>query len=306
MVYAMTQCQTAESLANRRPTSALLSVRTITSVLGVLCIYWIFLAVSLYDLLYGSGEQFFEPFVAQHIELPPQEWGKKADNYLVAVCFLLTITVVSSAAVVFSFGDVYRVSVFKNISLALSYLFVLTFVFYVIWSRPNDLTCLFRVNCDNGHSRGINIPLLQSVSVGNNGGGFMGPQLVSCRSKTGLCWIVPPNSLNLSSAWLPIAPRPTAPFDTYDDKKRYCESHPYIQGNSSVAGNKWCFHPDRVNNFEPYPPKPFEEPVPGCHGPNNCFGEQFKQRFSAVIVAAVLAMLLAKTIATCWFDRSVS
>eukprot|EP00928_Gymnodinium_smaydae_P039403 TRINITY_DN2692_c0_g1_i3.p1 TRINITY_DN2692_c0_g1~~TRINITY_DN2692_c0_g1_i3.p1 ORF type:complete len:1395 (+),score=138.36 TRINITY_DN2692_c0_g1_i3:550-4185(+) len=293
MVYTMTQCRAAESLANRRPTSALLGVRTVTSILGVLFIYWCFLAVSVYDLLYGSGEKFFEPFVTQHIEIPGQEWPKKGDNYLVAVFFLLTITAVSSAAVAFSFGDVFRASVYKNYRLALCYVSVMSLVFYLIWSSPTDLTCLFRINCDNRHSRDMSIPFVQSISVGNIGGAFLGPQLINCRSETGLCWVVPPNSLNLSSAWLPIAPRPTAPFNTYDEKKKYCESNPYVAGSSSNSGNRWCFYPDRSNNFEPDPPKPFEEPVPGCHGPNNCFSNEYKQRLSAVIVAAVLAIFLA-------------
>eukprot|EP00928_Gymnodinium_smaydae_P039404 TRINITY_DN2692_c0_g1_i4.p1 TRINITY_DN2692_c0_g1~~TRINITY_DN2692_c0_g1_i4.p1 ORF type:complete len:1393 (+),score=138.01 TRINITY_DN2692_c0_g1_i4:564-4181(+) len=292
MVYAMTQSHAADTLANRRPTSALLGVRTVTSIFCILFIYWLFLAVSMCDLLYGSGGNFYEPFVTQYIELPAQEWTKKGDNYLVAMFFLLTITTVSSAAVAFSFGDVFRAGVYKNVHLAFLYLSVMGLVFYFTWSSPTDITCLFRINCDNRHSRDMSLPFVKSVSVGNIGGGFLGPQLVSCRSKTGMCWVVPPNSLNLPSAWHPIASRPKAPFDTYDDKKRYCKSNPYA-ASSSLSGNRWCFYPDRSNNFEPSPPKPFEEPVPGCHGPNNCFGEAFKQRFSAVIAAVVLASLLA-------------
>eukprot|EP00928_Gymnodinium_smaydae_P059445 TRINITY_DN4278_c0_g1_i3.p1 TRINITY_DN4278_c0_g1~~TRINITY_DN4278_c0_g1_i3.p1 ORF type:complete len:462 (+),score=46.33 TRINITY_DN4278_c0_g1_i3:122-1387(+) len=268
MVYAMTQCHAAEeSLANRRPTSALLGVRTVASILGALCVYWLFLTITVFDLMHGTGAQFYEPFDSQHVELQVHEWTKKGDNYITAVFFLFTVSTVASAAVAFSFGDVFRTSVFKNVRLLSSYGIVMILVFVLTWSSPNNLTCLFRVNCDNKHSRDMKMPILQSISVKNVAGGFMGPQLVSCRSRTGLCWIAPPNSLNLSSAWNPKVPRPPAPFNTYDDKKKYCESHPYKPGKSKSSGNKWCFHPDWSNNFEPDPPRPFEEPVPDCHGP---------------------------------------
>merc|ERR1719163_1087920 len=122
------------------------------------------------------------------------------------------------------------------------------------------------------------MPVVQALSVGNIGGPFLGPQLVSCRSQNGLCWVVPPNDLQLPPSWnpLPKQERPSAPFDTYTEKKAYCEKNPYTS-NVLGDGNQWCFYPRKENNYEPSPPKPFEQIVPWCKGPNNCFGAAFQR-----------------------------
>lgn len=57
----------------------------------------------------------------------------------------------------------------------------------------------------------MSIPLISKpvagviFSCGNLGGCFLGPQMVSCKSKDGRCWIAPPSEFGLNSSWDPPA-----------------------------------------------------------------------------------------------------
>jgi len=132
-------------------------------------------------------------------------------------------------------------------------------------------------------------------SCGNVGGCFLGPQMVSCKSQDGLCWIAPPNEFNLTSSW--EAPegvvRPEAPFDTREDKRKYCEQHPYVDGDSSAPGNRWCWKPTnhlQPSTCGPLPARDLGPVVAGCQGPNNCYDDNFKAWLTALLVFCSVAL----------------
>eukprot|EP00929_Paragymnodinium_shiwhaense_P036539 TRINITY_DN19569_c0_g1_i4.p1 TRINITY_DN19569_c0_g1~~TRINITY_DN19569_c0_g1_i4.p1 ORF type:complete len:1292 (-),score=164.98 TRINITY_DN19569_c0_g1_i4:385-4260(-) len=295
LVWAMTQCRGTGKLSARRPTSSLLGPRTLTIILGSVVVYWIFAGLALADLMYGSGKAFFEPWSTRNVELPPYEWTKKGDNYPTAVLFLAASVHLCSCGLAYSFGDAFRQHVIRNWTLLLFGLLYLGFCLQLVWAKPSAFSCLFRINCDNAHSRDMNMPWIEAVSIGNIGGGFLGPQLVSCRGSGGSCWVTPPNEWQLPSSWVASdnVTRPKAPFDTMEEKLKFCQENPYVPNFENNLGNKWCFYPTEENHFEPQPPRPFEAAVPGCDGPNNCFSDTYKLRFSAYLLTNIIVAQVA-------------
>jgi len=288
----MTQGRSASELAPRRPTSSLLGPRTLTCIGVAIAVYLTFAIVALLDLELGAGASFFEPFNSVHLEIPGQEWTKKGDNYTAPTLFMLLAVTLASVGYAFSYGDVFREKPVRNIYLNIAVVALSGFILFLLWAPPNDVGCLFRTNCDNVKSKSLQFPFIQRISTGGVGGGFLGPQNLHCRSKSGMCWVVPPNDLHLQTSWRPIPgiDRPKAPFDTFEAKTAYCKEHPYKPNASNDPGNKWCFYPSKENGYEPQPPKPFEQPVEGCTGPNNCFGDAFKLSMTGILVGCAVAL----------------
>ena len=84
---------------------------------------------------------------------------------MVACVFLVELVLCSSAFYAFSLGHVYRASVLRNVPLTLIYLSILALALSLIWTSPNELNCLFRVNCDNDHSLAMTRPMLRIRKV---------------------------------------------------------------------------------------------------------------------------------------------
>merc|ERR1719399_691315 len=154
----MTLSWPSKTIASRRPTSALLNMRTISTVLMPVCVFVIFLAIALYSLMQQS---FYTPFEALTIQVPAHEWQKKGDNYESAVGFLLLGLQLPTAAFIFTYGQEHRRPVCLNFSLLLVYICFLILIFVLVWGGPSELHCVFRVNCDTATSMTMYVPFIQ-------------------------------------------------------------------------------------------------------------------------------------------------
>lgn len=58
------------------------------TILSALLIFWLTAGVAVLMLQYGPGRSFYEFSTSILLEIPPQQWTRKADNYLMATLFL--------------------------------------------------------------------------------------------------------------------------------------------------------------------------------------------------------------------------
>eukprot|EP00439_Symbiodinium_sp_Y106_P039537 s1359_g4.t2 len=307
MVSFMVRCRPEAKLAPAAPSASLFGTQAVVSIFSALLIYWLTAGVALLLLQYGPGRTFYEFGSSILSEIPVNEWTKKSDNYLIATVFLVSFTVLITSGFMLCYGHVHRQSVGKNWRMCSFYAVGIAFTLALTWAKPGDFSCTFRINCDTVASKRMSIPLISKpvagiiFSCGNLGGCFLGPQMVSCKSKDGRCWIAPPpgspsKEFGLNSSWDPPAGvvQPPAPFETREQKHEYCKRHPYKSGDATDLGNKWCWRPESGNDppgvCGPLPPRELGPMVQGCQGPNNCFDENFKAWFTGLLVVCVCAL----------------
>ncbi|OLQ15175.1 Vacuolar cation-transporting ATPase YPK9 [Symbiodinium microadriaticum] len=147
---------------------------------SALLIYWLTAGVALLLLQYGPGRTFYEFGSSILSEIPVNEWTKKSDNYLI----------------VYAPSDTPS----KNWRMCSFYALGIAFTLALTWAKPGDFSCTFRINCDTVTWRGAEKLCHMCVagvifSCGNLGGCFLGPQMVSCKSK----------EFGLNSSWDPPA-----------------------------------------------------------------------------------------------------
>lgn len=302
MVSFMVRCRPEAKLAPAAPSASLFGTQAVVSIFSALLIYWLTAGVALLLLQYGPGRTFYEFGSSILSEIPVNEWTKKSDNYLIATVFLVSFTVLITSGFMLCYGHVHRQSVSKNWRMCSFYALGIAFTLALTWAKPGDFSCTFRINCDTAASKRMSIPLISKpvagviFSCGNLGGCFLGPQMVSCKSKDGRCWIAPPSEFGLNSSWDPPAGvvQPPAPFETREQKHEYCKRHPYKSGDATDPGNKWCWRPESGSDppgvCGPLPPRDLGPMVRGCQGPNNCFDENFKAWFTGLLVVCVCAL----------------
>eukprot|EP00437_Effrenium_voratum_P027608 CAMPEP_0181411004 /NCGR_PEP_ID=MMETSP1110-20121109/7641_1 /TAXON_ID=174948 /ORGANISM="Symbiodinium sp., Strain CCMP421" /LENGTH=1321 /DNA_ID=CAMNT_0023533589 /DNA_START=112 /DNA_END=4077 /DNA_ORIENTATION=- len=301
MVSFMVRCRPEKKLAATSPSASLFGTSTTVTVLSALLIYWLTAGIALLLLQYGPGRSFYEFSTTILSEIPTQEWTRKSDNYLIATLFLVNLTVLLNTGFVLCYGHVHRQVVSKNWRMCTFYFVGILLTLALTWMKPNDLTCLFRINCDTSASRQMSIPFISkpvggiTFSCGSLGGCFLGPQMVSCKSEDRRCWITPPNEFHLKPSWSSAlnVSRPKAPFDTRLQKIEYCRQHAYKSGAESL-GNKWCWKPlngeDPLTVCGPLPSRDLGPMVEGCSGPNNCFGFDFKVALTVVLALCGVAL----------------
>jgi len=304
MVSCMVQSRPAKKLASRPPSAALLGTNAIVAVSTAMGIYWFTAGCMLALLLYGPGKDFVELAPSALVEVQGYNWAMKGDNHVTACFFLLTSTVCSTAGFMFSYGHVHREPIWRNWKLSLFYMLLVIFLAVLLWTKPSNLSCMFRINCDNAVSRSMNVPFISravggiKISAGNVGGCFAGPQVVNCKSPSGACWVVPPADYANSTPSLGNPAGTTLfaepPFHTREEKKDYCAKHPYLSGNSESLGNKWCYTlTSEPHNCHPMPERDLGPMVYGCSGPNNCFNDAFKLALTGLLLLCTLAMQIA-------------
>jgi len=308
MVSCMVRSRPAEKLAPQSPSSSLLGTNALVAISTTVGIYWFTAGCTLVLLLYGPGKSFLELASNTMLEIQGKDWTKKADNHVTACLFLLTATVCSSAGFMFTYGHVHREPIWKNWRMCFFYLNVLIFITLMLWTKPNAISCIFRLNCDNVESHLMNVPFISravwgiKLSAGNVGGCFTGPQLVNCKSPTGLCWMaLPGEEGNGTLSWDSDTLREEAPFYTLQEKNDYCKQHPYKRlqtdkvnertDSNSTLGHKWCYsYSSEPDTCQPVPSRDLGPLVQGCVGPNNCFNDDFKLAMSGTLVLCILAM----------------
>jgi magnesium-transporting ATPase (P-type) len=144
----------ASSLSPTRPSASLLGWQTISSIVGIISLNYIFMAVALF-LLYRE-----DWFQCRKWEADIQAGNVflASDNYETQVVFLLTGYQLLSAAVTFNVGYEFRQAWWRNYSfvvLAAGSIFIHVYITLV----PGRMSCLWRVNCvDDYVIRGVVTP----------------------------------------------------------------------------------------------------------------------------------------------------
>lgn len=300
MVSFMVRCRPIQKLSMTSPSASLFGIGTVVTILSALLIFWLTAGVAVLMLQYGPGRSFYEFSTTLLLEIPPQQWTRKSDNYLMATLFLVNLTLLLNAGFVLCYGHIHRQMVGKNWRICIFYILGLLFTLALTWSNPSEFTCTFRVNCDSAQSRKMSLPLLSKpvggvmFSTGNLGGCFWGPQMLSCKSQEHRCWVTPPNNANLAPSWMAgnNTLRPKAPFDTREEKMSFCQKHPYHAGATDLG--QWCWRPENddvlAHRCGPSPSRDLGPMLEGCHGPNNCYSRTFKFYLTGILILCSVSL----------------
>lgn len=256
MVAFMTLSWPAEAMSQIRPTARLLGPRAPTL---VLISALLFMAHVVIGSLLVRDEPFYLPYNSLDLGVPSHLWQFKGDNYDVPITFLLMSTQFASCCFAFSYGAEFRRSVWRNAWLTISYFAILVFAFFMVWSGPNELNCIFRVNCDCKTSQQMYVPFIQELSTGNVGGCFLGPQILHYKTSLGQDFQFPDKIEN--------GCRPSSSTDPLQDIVVDSEAFEGLIGASQ------------------------------CRGPNNCYNRHFRKIMSYLILSqAILTNLFAKLV----------
>ncbi|BAM39410.1 P-type ATPase [Theileria orientalis strain Shintoku] len=168
--YTMALSRPSEKLRIRSPTSSLLGPLTLISV-GVM----FFVNISFLFMLFKLYEKLGVPTSLKYnTSQPPAAWWILSDNFEApTVCMWLCYQVVNTA-LVFSFGGVFRESIVRNTYFTSVWLFINSFITYLVFTKPNRLSCLFRINCTDEVSKMTKIPVLGLLTTSARGLPFHG------------------------------------------------------------------------------------------------------------------------------------
>jgi cation-transporting ATPase 13A3/4/5 len=162
MAFALPLARAAKTLAPSRPTASILGPHTLSSVLGVLALNFLFTVFALMALFHQDWYQC-------------RKWGSTdvsnvgliVDNFEAETVFLVTGYQYISSAMAYNFGYVHREAWIQNylfVSLALGF----TIIHFYITLVPSKLSCFFRINCVNEDVvRGVTSTSHDLVSIQN-------------------------------------------------------------------------------------------------------------------------------------------
>lgn len=143
MSFTLPLAKAALSLSASRPTSSLLGTLTTSSVLGILCINVLFTCTSLYILFHQDWFQ-----CRKYNNKDVSNLLVIGDNYESETLFIVSGYQYISTAMAYNFGYEFRRGWFQN-TWFVCLVIVYTLVHYWITLFPGNLSCLFRVNCEN-------------------------------------------------------------------------------------------------------------------------------------------------------------
>jgi cation-transporting ATPase 13A3/4/5 len=133
----------AAKLAPERPTSSILGPHTLASVLGVLVINFLFMVL-------GLGLLFSEDWFKCRKWEPGSiaDVTSLGDNYESSLLFTVMGYQWITSGIAFNFGFQHRASGLLNWRF-MFFAIVWTIIHFVVILYPSELSCFFRVNCDN-------------------------------------------------------------------------------------------------------------------------------------------------------------
>lgn len=145
MAFTIPLSKPAKKLASVFPTSSLFGIQTLSSVVGILLINFIFTVIALGTLF---GQSWFHCRTWDYTESGIGNILIIGDNYESETLFLVTGFQYIISAAVYTFGNKFRLPWYTN------YWFVF---FATLWTTlhfvstlvPSRLSCLWRVNCTN-------------------------------------------------------------------------------------------------------------------------------------------------------------
>ncbi|KAJ2158385.1 hypothetical protein GGF46_003810 [Coemansia sp. RSA 552] len=156
---AVTQAQTARTLAPSRPTARLLGAHTLASIWGQTLINLSFMFGAI-GLLFA--QEWFRCHEFDSRDIDTSLWWLLADNYEAEVISIMCLFQFTNAAAVYNFGYRYRRAWITNYLLVVLYAGFLAVISVLALANPNRLSCLFRINCGDretlaglGYSGGV-------------------------------------------------------------------------------------------------------------------------------------------------------
>jgi cation-transporting ATPase 13A3/4/5 len=163
LAFALPLSRPAEKLARSRPTASILGIQTVSSVVGVLLLHFVFIVGA---LGYLWNQDWFQCRMWENSDL--SNVLVIGDNYETQVLFLVGGFQYITTAMAYNFGYEFRQGYFRN------YVFVIlstgfAFIQLYITLVPGELSCIFRVNCDNEHVvkgvTGVMIPIQNDFNM---------------------------------------------------------------------------------------------------------------------------------------------
>jgi hypothetical protein len=249
----MAKCQPIDKLANIRPTSSVMSTRSLLNMFVPFSIFAVSMAYLLYALTQAPN---YVSINVVYYGIPTQLWPYRADNFLVPTVFLLSSWQMTNLAICYSYGFNHRKSFYKNPTLVFLVLASYGMLTWLAWAPPNIFSGIFRVNTDTTTSLKTGIPVISQLSVGAIGKCFQGPQMKFEREDAGDAFQYPHAEDDLGN--------------------RLPEESLCAQGGPNSTFGKQFTHR--------YPNSPTN-----CYGMNNCFTDDFKMMMTIVALAMSVA-----------------
>ncbi|PIA13352.1 hypothetical protein COEREDRAFT_49342, partial [Coemansia reversa NRRL 1564] len=146
LCIAVTQAQTARSLASARPTARLVGAHTLASIWGQTLINLAFLYGAVAMLF---RQRWFRCHEFDSRDIDTVRWWLLGDNYEAEIISLVCLFQFINGAAVYNFGYRFRRSWYTNYLLVFLYCAFMAAVSVLTLAGPNRFGCLFRINCGN-------------------------------------------------------------------------------------------------------------------------------------------------------------
>jgi hypothetical protein len=189
----------------------------------------------IYFLVYGisigiqGGYDWYVQCNGTSVGVKDWEWTVLAQNFDSAVWMMLMMWNTICMAMVFSFGFEHRYFFLRNWCLVLMCCGLWGFIMALVWTGPNEFTCIFTVNCDVPSSLNVaNVAFFAQLSTASIGGCFLGPQLCDIKAELGGNYITP--SLDTDPPCI-VAANTTYIGPTYDNDGTVCQGPNNCWGN---------------------------------------------------------------------------
>ncbi|GFE54040.1 p-type ATPase [Babesia ovis] len=168
--HTMALSRPTDKLRIRSPTSSLVGPLSLSSV-GLMFGTNVLFLLALFRLYQYTG---IPNSLDYNRQVHAAKWWILSDNFEApTVCLWLCYQVVN-AALVFSFGGIFRESVIRNTYFTLTWLGINSILTALLFSGPSKFTCLFRINCTDEVSQKTVVPVLRLFTTSANGQPFSG------------------------------------------------------------------------------------------------------------------------------------
>ena len=132
-------------LSKNRPTSSILGYQTVSSVVGIMGIHFIFITIAFATLF---NEAWYQCRKWDVNSISTANILQTSDNYEITVIFIITGFQCLCSAITMNFGYEFRRNWLRN-WVFVTLIVVFVFIHFWITLVPGHLSCLWRINCDN-------------------------------------------------------------------------------------------------------------------------------------------------------------
>ena len=163
LTIAMSKSKPRAELSSYRPTSSLLGFTTVVSVFGQ---HLINVAVLVTALVLMRGTEGYIQWPAELSE--GRKWWFSGDNWETTVLFVVFAVQLCSSAMIFSYGHLFRASLWRNWSLVAAWLVMVSFVSFLLLSEPNEVVAVWHIASVNFNALGTTSPIWAAYQEAGN------------------------------------------------------------------------------------------------------------------------------------------